>query len=242
MHRNVLALALAAGLLFSSSVSAAEVLVGATATRMDPAGSALTGRQAVALQNLGPLPIYCQLRTSTGLVVGKAHEVPSGDTWVIGATASTPVYCIAAAAQLTGAATSVEQAQAFGGATVSSARPGTRFSCGVTAQAASLLQCAAVVAGQRYYITDIVAQSSTATAGDFALQSGTGTNCGTATATVFPAPPMTTTARFKAPANTAPPMVVAFSTPLVVTSAHALCAIGAATNTLNLQVSGYTAP
>jgi hypothetical protein len=117
-----------------------------------------------------------------------------------------------------------------------------RFSCGVTAQAASLLECQALTAGRTYYITDVVAQSSTGTAGTFAIQSGTGTNCGTTTTAVFPAPPMTTSARFASPPNTSAPFVVAFTTPIKVTAGHAICAIGVGTNTLNLQISGFYLP
>ncbi len=117
-----------------------------------------------------------------------------------------------------------------------------KFTCGVTNQAATLLECQALAAGRTYYITDIVAQSSTATAGTFAVQSGTGANCGTSTATVFPAPPMTTAARFASPPNTQPPITYSPTTPLVVTQGQAICAIGVLTNTLNIQISGYYTP
>lgn len=119
----------------------------------------------------------------------------------------------------------------------------TAFTCGVAGQAASLLQCMAPVEGRRYVITDIVAGSSTATAGTFAVQSGTGTNCATGTATVFPPPPMTTAARYVTPATSAVPLMFAPTVPLQVTSGHAICVIGVATNTANVVVSGwYTGP
>ena len=113
------------------------------------------------------------------------------------------------------------------------------FTCGVTNQAAALAECQALTAGRTYYITGIVAQSSTTTAGTFAIQSGTGTACGSNTTAVFPAPPMTTAARFASPPTTSAPFVVQFALPIKVTAGHAICAIGVATNTLNVQITGY---
>ena len=115
----------------------------------------------------------------------------------------------------------------------------TAFTCGVVGQAASLLECAALAAGRRYVITSVIAGSNTSTATSFAIQSGTGTNCGTATTQVFPPPPMTTSARYVGPANTAPPSFYPLSPGLVVTTAHAVCVIGLGTNTANVMISGY---
>jgi hypothetical protein len=117
----------------------------------------------------------------------------------------------------------------------------TKFTCSLAALVASLTECqAAPAAGLRYYITDIVVQTTTATAGDYSIQSGTGTNCGTATAAVFPK--HATTARFKAPIAANPTAVINFTTPIAVTTAHALCVIGHGTNTINVQISGFVAP
>jgi hypothetical protein len=115
----------------------------------------------------------------------------------------------------------------------------TYFSCSVVGQAATLLECAALASGRQYVITDIQAGSSTATAGTFAVQSGTGTNCGTSTTQVFPPAPMTTAARLATPANTSPPMTYSPRAPLLVTVSHAVCVIGVATNTANVVIAGY---
>lgn len=248
MLKRVLAILaiLAAGAAYAADP---EVLVttGPTALFTTP-----PSRQAIEIQNLGPLPIYCRRGTSTGLAIGTGREIRSHGRWIVeNGTVARNVYCVAAAAQTTTAGTIVQVADGFDGgdspawfdaAPLSTTAGGNRFACGVAGQAASLLQCAPVVAGMSYYITDIVAQSSTTTAGDYAIQSGTGTNCGSNTAVVFPPAPATTSSRYKAPANTSAPTVVALTTPIRVTSAHAVCMIGMATNTLNATISGYVAP
>ena len=115
----------------------------------------------------------------------------------------------------------------------------TSFTCGLAGQGASLATCIAGVSGKSFYITDIVAGSSTGTAGTWALQSGTDANCATTTTTVFPAAPGTTSSRFASMPNTSPPAVIHFTTPIKVTASHYLCAIGVGTNTLNVNVNGY---
>jgi hypothetical protein len=112
MRKMIHALGLVAGLFLAFPSFAAEVLVLDTATNMTP--TPLSARQYIALQNLGPAPIYCQrgatsTAATTGLVVAKAHEVRPRETWIVPAASSAFVYCIAAAQQVTGAATSVEQ-------------------------------------------------------------------------------------------------------------------------------------
>lgn len=120
-----------------------------------------------------------------------------------------------------------------------------RFTCGADNIAATLTElstaCAATTVGasESLYITDIVAQSTTATAGQFILRSGTGTNCGTGTASVLPS--AATVVRLGAPANTAGPAVMSFATPIKVTADHGLCVLGIATNTTTIQVSGFIA-
>ncbi len=110
------------------------------------------------------------------------------------------VVCLADAA---GGCSRVADGQ---GAVVTTGRRATSWTCGVAGQAATLLECkAAAGAGSSHYITDIVVGSSTTTAGTYAIQSGTGTNCGTATAAVFPSPPATTASRFASMPTTSPP-------------------------------------
>ena len=124
-------------------------------------------------------------------------------------------------------------------------RTGTRFTCSVDNIAASLTEMTgcpvlAANAGQTpsYYVSTIVAQSTTATGGQFTISTGTGTNCGTGT-TVFLA---SNTARFSAAANTGAATEMKFDPPLKATAGHALCVLGVATNTTTAVVTGYIAP
>lgn len=115
----------------------------------------------------------------------------------------------------------------------------TRFTCGLAGLAATLTECQALSAARVYYITDIVVGTTTATSGTYAIQVGTGTNCGAGTATLFPAPPATTSSRYQAPIAANPVAVINFTTPLVTPAANAICVIGVGTNTINVQISGY---
>ena len=115
----------------------------------------------------------------------------------------------------------------------------TRFACGLAALGASLTTCAVAVAGKSYYITDIVVGTTTATSGTWAIQTGTDANCATGTAVVFPAAPATTSSRFQAPIAANPVSVISFTTPIVVPASGYVCAIGVATNTININIHGY---
>ena len=103
-----------------------------------------------------------------------------------------------------------------------------------------LTNCLGPVDNNRRYVTDIVAQSTTATAGQFILRYGTGTNCGTGTTSLFPS--TATVVRVAYPANTAAPTVIPFKTPLVVPTGKDLCVLAVGTNTISIQVNGYVAP
>jgi len=94
--------------------------------------------------------------------------------------------------------------------------------------------------GMRRYITDVVAQSTTTTAGQWILRYGTGTNCGTGTTSLLPS--AATVVRLAAPANTAAPTIIPLRTPVIVPSGQDLCVLGVATNTVTIQVNGYVAP
>jgi len=115
------------------------------------------------------------------------------------------------------------------------------WTCGLNAVGTTLTQCqAAPGAGLFLYISSIVAQSSTGTAGQFTLTYGTGTNCGTGNTAIFA---NSTAVSMAAPANTAAPTVISFSVPLkLATAANALCVLGVATNTTNITINGFTAP
>ena len=82
-----------------------EVLVLATAT---PVVTGRTSRRAVELQNLGPAAIYCSLGGTP--VMLKTRRLQPGETWQIDVPTQMIVSCIAAAPQVTGAATIVTDA------------------------------------------------------------------------------------------------------------------------------------
>jgi hypothetical protein len=115
------------------------------------------------------------------------------------------------------------------------------FVCGFNSIAASLTQCqAAPAAGLKLYITTLHIQTTTTTSGTYALQTGTGSNCVTGTAALFPV--SGTANRFNAPITTSAMAVVTFDPPLTAPAASAVCVIGVATNTVSGQIAGYTAP
>lgn len=117
---------------------------------------------------------------------------------------------------------------------------GIPFTCSADNIAATLTLltgCKAPEPGMTYYVTDVIAQSTTTTAGQFILRTGSGTNCGTTTASLFPS--AATVVRFASPANTAAPTVVSFRTPLRVPEGKDICVLGVATNTTTVQVVGY---
>lgn len=122
-------------------------------------------------------------------------------------------------------------------------RPGgpVLWHCSLTGVAASLTQCqAAPAAGLSLYITDVFYQTSTTTSGTFAIQAGLGTNCGTTTIPILPA--SGTSNRFNAAISTAGVQKLNLVTPIKVASSNALCVIGIATNTIDVDMVGFTAP
>lgn len=116
--------------------------------------------------------------------------------------------------------------------------PTTDWTCSVDNVAASLTECqAAPGTGKKLFITSLVAQSTTSTAGQFLLRTGTGTNCGTGTASLFPG--NASVVRIAAPANTVAPTVIWFDPPLPAPTNTAICLLGVATNTVTAQITGY---
>lgn len=115
---------------------------------------------------------------------------------------------------------------------------GQTWTCSLAGLVASLTECKALAAGVQYYITDMVVGTTTTTAGSWSVQSGTATNCASNTTAVFPV--NSTSARFLAPISTAASLVITTTSPIPVTRAHAVCVIGTATNTINIQISGFT--
>lgn len=136
-------------------------------------------------------------------------------------------------------------ADAYGAVFTRGADHPNRFTCSadnignsLTALSAGCAD-AATSASTSLYITDIVAQSTTSTAGQFILRSGTAANCGTATASVLPS--AASAVRFTSPPNTVAPTVINFTTPIKVTADHGLCVLGIATQTTTIQVNGFIA-
>jgi hypothetical protein len=110
------------------------------------------------------------------------------------------------------------------------------FTCSLMGLANTLTQCqAASGASLRYYITSIAVQTTTATAGTFNIQTGTGSNCATGAAPLFPSVAGTWTA----PINSNPTSSILFNPPLKAPLGSALCVIGTVTNTINIQIMGY---
>jgi hypothetical protein len=113
------------------------------------------------------------------------------------------------------------------------------WTCSLDNIGTTLTECqAAPGTGKQLYVTDIKAQSTTATAGQFLLRYGTGANCGTGTTSLLPS--AATVVRLAAPANTAPPTDIHFLTPLAVPINNAICLLGVVTNTVTIQLSGFT--
>jgi hypothetical protein len=119
--------------------------------------------------------------------------------------------------------------------------PPTAFGCSLQAIDATLTQCQAVpgVSTQSHYITLIAVQTSTGTSGTYALRSGTGTNCATETTNVFPNIG-DGSERFNAPIAANGLNAIPLPTPIKVTTGHAICLIGVATNTIDVFIGGYT--
>jgi len=92
----------------------------------------------------------------------------------------------------------------------------------------------------KLYITDIFAQSTTATAGLMLIQYGTGANCGTGTTSLFPS--SASVPRIVYPSNALFTGGIAFNGPLIVPGGKDLCVLGTVTNTVTIQMIGYMAP
>jgi hypothetical protein len=119
--------------------------------------------------------------------------------------------------------------------------PGIPWTCSVDNIGATLTLCKdGVPPGYKLYITDLVAQSTTATAGQMLLRYGTGTNCGTGTTSVLPSG--ATAARLAYAGSGSAPTHLRLATPLSVPAAKDLCIIGTATNTVTAQIIGEIRP
>ena len=110
--------------------------------------------------------------------------------------------------------------------------------CSLAALGASLTECQAASTSPNYYVvTDIIVQTTTGTSGSYSVQTGTGTNCASGTAGLFPANVALT---YKAPIAANPTAVITPKTPLVAPVGAAICVIGTGTNTINIELLGFT--
>ncbi len=167
----------------------------------------------------------------------KTHDAPDGSSMPVktGARAVTTVPTAAAADDRVN-----NIADVYGAQFVRYDHP-NKFQCSVDAIGTTLTQCqAAPGAGLSLYITDIIAGSTTSTAGTFLLRYGTGSNCATGTTTLFPG--TGTTPRVTSPANTVTPLNITFGMPYKVPAANAVCVLGVATNTTWMVITGFIAP
>lgn len=136
---------------------------------------------------------------------------------------------------LAGFLASREPVQAQGG--------GAIWSCSLDNVGATLTRCiAAPTSGESRYITDIVANSTTAIGGAMSLQTGTGTNCGTGTASLFPSSPATNTPRLGYPPTASAALTINLRTPVRVAPNLDLCVLGTTTDTVTVHLLGYVAP
>lgn len=109
------------------------------------------------------------------------------------------------------------------------------WTCTLSALANTLTQCQAAPGSGRLNITDIAVQTTTATAGTYQIKYGTGSNCGTGTTSLmgFAA---------TAPVSTAQTQYEHLVSPMVPAATNAVCVIGTATNTINIQLWGFVGP
>ena len=119
--------------------------------------------------------------------------------------------------------------------------PGPSWQCSLDNIGNTLTLCKDLSQGElTYFITDIVANSTTTTGGQFLLQTGTGTNCGTGTASLFPS--AASAARVGYAASTSPATVISLRTPIPVPLGKQLCVLGTATQTVTITIRGFMAP
>lgn len=106
---------------------------------------------------------------------------------------------------------------------------------------ATLTEVKAVPAtGGQHHITAILNQSTTSTANQWSIQSGTGTNCATGTTAVLPQSGVTHL--YVGATNAQAVQIVPLYTPIHITPGHAICVLGIATQLTRINIVGYTTP
>jgi hypothetical protein len=223
--------------------------VGVTALPALVAGSAIVGKVGIDQTTVGTTNAVALAQVgSTSVVTGGTN----GTIGIGGAVATNGTISGAKPVNMGGEATSAQPAAAtsgnlrqqilsLDGAQYTRVGGPVQWACSLGGVAATLTQCqAAPGASLRLYVTDIVVQGTTSTAGTWNLQSGTGTNCGTGTAALYPKASATT--YWTGPTNAQAAQFMTLQTPIAVPANAALCVYGAATNTTNIEIHGYTAP
>ena len=86
-----------------------QVLVLSTAGGTAVPATALVGRKAIEIQNLGPNAIYCTVDGSSPVVTTLGRMIPTNGSWSLDAGPTVAVKCISAVSQASGAATQVTE-------------------------------------------------------------------------------------------------------------------------------------
>lgn len=112
---------------------------------------------------------------------------------------------------------------------------GRHFSCHMVSTATTLAMVTGcnVIAGNRYFITDVVVASSviSTAANYFILSSGTGANCGT-----------TSVLRYAAMSLAFTTVSSSLQTPIATGVGEMLCFVHAAAGTKDITINGFIAP
>lgn len=106
---------------------------------------------------------------------------------------------------------------------------------------ASLVELKAVPAsGGQHHITLILNQSTTSTANQWSIESGTGSACGTNTTAVLPA--SSVSEKYVGATNAQAVQIIPLASPIHITPGHAICVLGIATQLSRINIVGYTTP
>ncbi len=149
-----------------------------------------------------------------------------------------PIRWVLPVTALSLAALMLMQAMPKAEAQVSLTQRRETWTCSLDNLAASLTLCIANPDNRRaMFLTDVVAQSTTSTGGQFLIRYGTGTNCATGTTSLLPS--LATAARLSAAGNGVAATSIQLLSALRVPPGNDICILGVATNTFTGQLNGY---
>ena len=117
---------------------------------------------------------------------------------------------------------------------------GENWTCSVDDVGATLTRCKVAAPGYRLFLTGVSIVSTTATAGQYLIRYGTGTNCGTGTTSLLPS--AASVVRFGYVANTLGTSPLTLSPGVPAAKSTDICILCVATNTCTVQMTGYAAP